>query len=73
MIKEETKSDASITGFIFIIVGVLIFALGTPLRLDWFVQNRFILNAPTAILATFVVIGAILIYASSRLGIDGVS
>ena len=67
MNEGETKSDVSKIGFVFIIIGVLIFALGTPLRPEWFIQNNYILNAPTAVLATFVVIGAILLYASSRM------
>ena len=62
----EAKLDASKIGFVFIIVGVFILALGTPLKLEWFIQNKYVLNAPTAVLATFVAIGAVLIYASSR-------
>jgi hypothetical protein len=66
----ETKLDATKIGFVFIIVGVFILALGTPMRLDWFIQSNYILNAPTAVLATFVAIGVFLIFASSRIKAD---
>ena len=57
-VEEEKFADASKTGLVFVVVGFLIFALGTPLRPEWFIQNNYLLNAPVAILVTFLVIGA---------------
>ena len=66
MVEEEMNQDALKIGFIFMIMGVLIFALGSPLRPEWFAQNNYILNAPVAILATFVTIGAVLMYLPTK-------
>ncbi len=66
-IKDEMKADAEKIGLIFVIVGVLFFVSGAPLKLDWFVQNNYILNAPCLILIAFETVAAILLYGSHRI------
>lgn len=60
------REDLSIFGLIVMVVGSLVFIIGTRLSIDWFVQNRYVLNVPGAILVTFVVVGLIFIFGSKR-------
>jgi hypothetical protein len=63
---KEFPGDLFRIGFVSIIFGLIVFLLGTPLRLDWFVQNKYIYNAPAIILFSFLAIGIILIFVSWR-------
>jgi hypothetical protein len=57
---NEWIGDALRMGFISVIFGVLVFVLGVPLKVDWFRQNNYVLNAPFLVLVSFIVIGVVL-------------
>ncbi len=69
-IKDEMKADAEKIGLIFVIVGVLFFVSGAQLRLDWFVQNNYVLNAPCLILIAFESAAVILLFGSHSIKME---